>query len=340
MDKPSAETALLYVSFGGPEGNEDVMPFLENITRGRRIPRERLLEVAEHYYHFGGKSPINDQNRRVISALQKELLRRDISLPIYFGNRNWEPFVTDALEAMQKDGHESALAFFTSVFSCYSGCRQYRENICAAQEQLGRSAPRIAKVRNFHNHPGYIAAVVDRVRVALAELSEYQAETIEIVFTAHSIPLPMAEKSAYAQQFQYSSSLVMESFDSRYNWRIAYQSRSGAPGSPWLEPDILDVLRTLHDEGKKAVVVVPIGFVSDHVEVLHDLDREAKESAAELGLGWARALAVGDHPEYIRMIADLIEERIFNKPERPVLGSCGAMPDVCPENCCLAGERG
>lgn len=332
--------ALFYVSFGGPEGPDDVMPFLENVTRGRNIPRERLLEVAEHYYHYGGVSPINAENRKVIAALEKEFVARDLPVRVYFGNRNWKPYLLDAVQDMRRDGVEYALAFFTSVFSCYSGCRQYRENILAVQKEVGEDAPKIEKMRNFHNHPHFIAVVRERVLSALGAFDKtLSPQSMEIIFTAHSIPLVMAEKSAYRQQLEHACQLVMkegrEEF-SQLSYRIAYQSRSGAPHMPWLEPDILDVIREIKQKGKQAVVVVPIGFVSDHMEVQYDLDEEARQLAKNLGLQFQRALSPGDHPLYISMIADLYEERALGKQERPVLGAYSAMPDSCPAQCCLS----
>ncbi|HEY1950878.1 MAG TPA: ferrochelatase, partial [Bryobacteraceae bacterium] len=256
--------AVVLISFGGPEKPEDVMPFLENVTRGRNIPRERLLEVAEHYYHFGGKSPINDQSRELISALRKELDEHQIALPIYWGNRNWHPFLPDAFRQMRDAGVKRALALMTSAYSSYSGCRQYRENIAAAQAEIGEGAPAADKLRVFYNHPGFIEAMLDRVQTALAEFAGEDLSCIRFVATAHSIPSAMAQTSDYEKQLRETTRLVAEAAGFTA-WDLVYQSRSGPPSQPWLEPDILDHLRQLHGEEVKNVIVVPLGFISDHL---------------------------------------------------------------------------
>src|SRR3954452_3988827 len=307
--------ALLVVSFGGPESAEDVMPFLENVTRGRNIPRERLTEVAEHYYHFGGTSPINDQNRALISALQAELKRQGIELPIYWGNRNWRPYLTDALRLMRDDGVKTALAFATSGYSSYSGCRQYRENIAAAQAEVGEGVPKIDKLRVFYNHPRFIEACAERVREAMEQLagrasSGSKVEQPRLVTSAHSIPSSMAETSNYELQLRETARLVAERLGFE-NWDLVFQSRSGPPTQPWLGPDILDHLRKLAEEGVRNLVVSPVGFLSDHMEVLYDLDTEAAELAAELGMTMVRAETVGTHRAFVGMIVQLIRERIF-----------------------------
>lgn len=314
--------SLLVVSFGGPDKKEDVIPFLENITRGRNVPKDRLLEVAEHYYHFGGKSPINEQNLALIDKLHDELKIRNINLPIYFGNRNWKPYIKDALTAMKKDGKKNALSFFTSMFSCYSGCRQYRENISQAITEVDNLLS-VSKLRFGFNHPKFIAAMKERVEEAYIPNSK-------LIFTAHSIPSSMAKGSNYELQLKESSRLIAG--DREY--RICYQSRSGAPHIPWLEPDILDVLEEEKQIGTSSVVVVPVGFVSDHMEIMFDLDIEAKEKAKMLGLSFARAKSVGTHPLFISMIADLVEERLGLRTTRDVIGDLPAWHDVCPENCC------
>jgi protoporphyrin/coproporphyrin ferrochelatase len=326
--------AVLIVSFGGPEKPEDVLPFLENVTRGRNIPRERLLEVAEHYHHLGGKSPINDQCRALIAALRTELDAHEIELPIYWGNRNWHPFLADTLKQMQEDGITGALAFMTSAYSSYSGCRQYRENIATAQAQLGEGAPKVDKLRAFYNHPGFIEASADRVRAALREFST----TPHLVVTAHSIPGSMAATSDYQKQLRETARLVAEAVELE-NWDLAYQSRSGPPSQPWLGPDILDHLRTLHERGIRNVVIAPLGFLSDHVEVLYDLDFEARELAAELKMNMVRAATVGTHPAFIRMIRQLIKERINPAEPKLSLGLFGPNHDVCPMDCCPAPQR-
>jgi ferrochelatase len=327
--------ALLVVAFGGPEGMDDVMPFLENVTRGRNVPRERLEQVAEHYAHFGGVSPINAQNRELIDALELELAAHGIALPVYLGNRNWTPFLADTLQEMRDAGVRRALAFFTSAFSSYSGCRQYRENIFEAQQSVGDGAPEVLKLRVFYNHPGFIEANADRVREALALLPEDRRASTPLVFTAHSIPEAMAEQSRYADQFAESARLVAEAVGAERHM-LAYQSRSGSPRSPWLGPDVNDLLRELHAGGEPAVLLSPVGFVSDHVEVLYDLDVEAAELAAELGLELVRAGTAGTHPAYVAMIRELVAERL-DGAQRRVVGRFGPSPDVCATNCCLPG---
>ena len=326
--------ALLIVSFGGPENPADVMPFLENVTRGRNIPRARLLEVAEHYHHFGGKSPINDQCRELIAALGTELGAHGIKLAIYWGNRNWHPFLSDTLRQMRADRISHALAFVTSAYSSYSGCRQYRENIAAAQAEVGAGAAVIDKLRVFYNHPGFVEASADRVREALCQFPE----TPSLVVTAHSIPCSMAETSDYQKQLRETARLVAEAagIDS---WDLVFQSRSGPPTQPWLGPDILDHLRTLHQTGILNVLVAPLGFLSDHVEVLYDLDTEARQLADEIGLKMVRAATVGTHPAFISMIRQLIAERM--NPDAPKLsvGRFDPNHDVCPENCCPPPPR-
>lgn len=328
--------AILVVSFGGPERREDVLPFLENVTRGRNIPRERLLEVAEHYYHFDGKSPINDQNRALIAALRDELDAHGITLPIYWGNRNWQPFIGDALRQMQAEGIESALALVTSAYSSYSGCRQYRENIAAAQMEIGPGAPKVDKLRVFYNHPGYIEACADRVREAAAGIPA-QAP-VRLVVTAHSIPSSMAETSAYEQQLRETARLVAEA-TGYTRWDLVFQSRSGPPSQRWLDPDVLDHLRTLHSEGERHVVLAPLGFISDHLEVLYDLDVEARELAAELGIHLVRARTAGTHPAFVAMLRELIQERIDPSTAKRAIGRFGPSHGVCPVDCCPAPPR-
>lgn len=328
--------ALLVLSFGGPEGPDDVIPFLENVTRGRNVPRARLDEVAGHYLHFGGVSPINEQNRALIAALREELRQQEILLPIYFGNRNWAPYVTDTIAQMRTDGVRRALVFVTSAFSSYSGCRQYREDVTRAVDTLGVTDIAFDKIRGFYNHPGYIETMIELTADRLACIPAERRATTEIVFTAHSIPESMAKGCAYEKQLRESSRLVAEALQIS-SWRLAYQSRSGPPSVPWLEPDILDELATLPASGVTDVVIVPIGFVSDHMEVLFDLDHEAAERAEVLGLGFQRAATAGVHPRFVTMIRELIEERMTADPLRPALGAMGASHDICPLNCCLIG---
>jgi len=341
--------AILIVSFGGPETEADVIPFLENVLRGKDVPRERMLSVAEHYYHFNGKSPINDQNRKLIAALKKELAEHQIELPVYWGNRNWHPLLADTLGQMKKDGVKRALALMTSAFSSYSGCRQYRENIAVAREAVGEGAPVVDKLRVFFNHPGFIEAVADNTTDGLRQLLEVERGRAKLVFTAHSIPLPMAQSSQYQPQLQEASRLVAERVagerGGRSDFDLVYQSRSGPPTQPWLEPDILAFLRDYKQSGgNDPVVVVPIGFVSDHMEVLYDLDTEARDLCRELGLRMVRVPCAGTHPRFVSMIRELILERIAVDEgsvnvERPALGLLGPNHDVCPADCCPAPRR-
>jgi ferrochelatase len=329
--------AILLVSFGGPEGPDDVMPFLDNVLRGRNVPHERKLEVSEHYQHFGGVSPINEQNRQLIAALESELEKHGPQLPIYWGNRNWHPMLGDTMRQMKEDGVQRALALMTSAFSCYSGCRQYRENVMAAQDAVGEGAPEVDKLRVFFNHPGFIGAMSERVRDALGTFSAATPANTQLVFTAHSIPLGMANGSKYELQLQEASRLVAEALDWS-DWRLVYQSRSGPPTQPWLEPDICDYLQQVHDEKvAEQVVIVPIGFVSDHMEVLFDLDTEAKELCDSLSLPMARAATVGTHPLFITALRELIVERMNGAADRPALGPLGPSHDVCPVDCCQSG---
>ncbi len=314
------------------------MPFLENVTRGRDVPRERLLDVAEHYYHFNGRSPINDQCRELIRALSKELNEHGINLPIYWGNRNWHPFLRDAIRQMRDDGIQHALVFVTSAYSSYSGCRQYRENIAAAQSEV-EGAPKIDKLRVFYNHPGFIEASADRVREALQSFLPNELDWLRFVISAHSIPCSMAETSDYEKQLREASRLVAEAAGLK-KWDLVFQSRSGPAGQAWTGPDILDHLRNLHEQGIRNVLVAPLGFVSEHLEVLYDLDTEALGLANELGMKMVRAGTVGTHPAFVKMIRQLIAERIFPNEPRLAAGSFGPNHDVCPEDCCPAPRRG
>jgi protoporphyrin/coproporphyrin ferrochelatase len=330
--------AILIVSFGGPESHEDVIPFLENVLRGRNVPRERLLRVAEHYYHFDGKSPINQQVREFIAALSTEIEVHKIELPIYWGNRNWHPFLTATLRKMKEEGIQRALAFVTSAYSSYSGCRQYREDIARAQNEVGPGVPQVDKIRAFFNHPSFIEATVERVRDAMQSLPSEAAQNVQIVYVAHSIPISMATTSDYVMQLEEVRRLVSTELGQK-NDALVYQSRSGAPGQPWLEPDILDYLREVKARNlATAVVVAPIGFISDHMEVLYDLDFEARQLCEELGLPMARAKTVGVHPKFIGMIRELIEERLNPGLERRSVGSLGPRPDMCADSCCPAPQ--
>ena len=328
--------AVLFVSFGGPDKADDVLPFLENVLRGRRVPKERMLEVAEHYYHFGGKSPINEQNIALIDAIRQELKTSGLDLPVYWGNRNWYPFLTDTIQDMKDAGVRRALAFVTSGFSCYSGCRQYRENIQQARDTVGPEAPEIDKIRVFFNHPGFVRPMARNVRSAMESLGS-KPQT-PVLFTAHSIPLSMADSSDYCKQLKEASRLVAEQAKIS-KWKLVYQSRSGPPSQPWLEPDVCDAIRDLHEQGESNVVIVPIGFISDHMEVLFDLDTEAADLCKELGMKMARANTAGTDPEFVQMIRDLIEERAFGLSEKAAIGRMPANHDVCPLDCCPAPMR-
>jgi ferrochelatase len=330
--------ALLVLSFGGPEGMGDVIPFLENVLRGRDVPRSRLEEVAEHYAHFGGVSPINAQNRALIAALEDEFAARGVELPIYFGNRNWHPFLTDTLRQMRDDGVRRVLAFFTSAYSSYSGCRQYREDIARAQAAVGDDAPQVDVLRKFYNHAGFVQPNAEAVRAALEQLPAERRADAHIAFTAHSIPSAMAAGCAYQDQLTETMHLVMSQVGNNSH-ALVYQSRSGAPHIPWLEPDINDHLREIRSQNLSDVVIAPIGFISDHVEVMYDLDSEAMQTAAQLGLNVVRAATVGTHPAFIRMIADLVHERMTDAPIRVALGERGASHDICPATCCLPGHN-
>ena len=336
---PVPYDAILVVSFGGPEGPEDVLPFLENVLRGKNVPRERMLAVAEHYQHFGGVSPINAQNRALIAALQTELEKHGPNLPVYFGNRNWHPLLADTLQTMADDSVRSALAYVTSAYSSYSGCRQYREDIERAQQAVGPNSPQIDKLRVFFNHPEFIAANVDRLQAAMDELPAEERDAAMLLFTAHSIPLAMASGCDYELQLRETCRLVCEPLG-RTDWRLVFQSRSGPPSQPWLEPDIGDALRQLAGEGtSRSVVIAPIGFLSDHIEVLYDLDTEAQQIAAELGLRLVRAATVGQHPRFIGMLRELILERLDPSQPRRALGPFGPRPDECSVDCCLSGRK-
>lgn len=323
---PQSYDAVLVLSFGGPEQHDDVIPFLENVTRGRNIPRERLLEVAEHYYHFDGRSPINDQNRALIGALTAELQQHGLALPVYWGNRNWRPYLADTLRQMASDGVNAALVFVTSAFGSYSGCRQYLEDMARARAELGETSPQLHKLPNFHDHPGFIESVADRIRQALAQVAP-DADPV-LIFTAHSIPTSMADTSPYVSQLKQACQLVARELN-RSNWQLAYQSRSGPPSQPWLEPDIADALRRIRTESGPGttVVISPIGFVSDHMEVVYDLDTEAQQLAAELDLRLIRAGTPGIHPRFVAMIRELIEAALIEAPS------------PCAQDCCPPPAR-
>jgi protoporphyrin/coproporphyrin ferrochelatase len=326
--------ALLIVSFGGPDGPDDVLPFLENVLRGRNVPRERMLEVAQHYYEFGGRSPINDQNRALIAALEEELAAHGPHLPVYWGNRNWHPLLADTLRQMSSDGVRRALAFVTSAYSSYSSCRQYRENIAAAQTEVGAAAPQVDKLRVFFNHPGFIEPMIENTRAALEKIPTDRRNNAELIFTAHSIPQAVAANCRYEEQLRESSRLVADGVR-RQNWNLVYQSRSGPPQQPWLEPDIGKFIESSHRQSPiRDAVIIPIGFISDHMEVVFDLDTEARQLCQRLGINMVRAATVGTHPRFVRMIRELIEERMSDSPKRLALGELGPSHDVCANECC------
>jgi ferrochelatase len=328
--------AILVVSFGGPECREDVIPFLETVLRGRNILRERLLTVAEHYYHFDGKSPINQQTRELIAALEGELRQHGPNLPIYWGNRNWHPFLSETLQKMKDDGIKRALGFVTSAYSSYSGCRQYREDIVRAQAEVGVGAPEVDKIRAFFNHPAFVETTVERVRDALQAVPADAHGNVQVIYTAHSIPESLANTSDYVKQLEEVRKLVSEALGVK-NDALVYQSRSGSPGQPWLGPDILEYLREVKEHNlASALVLAPISFVSDHMEVLYDLDIEAKHLADSLALPMTRAKTVGVHPRFIGMVRELILERMNPETVRRAVGSLGARPDICAEGCCPA----
>jgi ferrochelatase len=333
--------AVLVMSFGGPDKEEDVVPFLQNVTRGRNIPEERLKEVGEHYYMFGGKSPINEQNLDLIEALKEELAEHGPNIPVYYGNRNWHPMIEDTMRQMKADGVKRAIAFFTSAYSSYSGCRQYREDIMRAQEAIGEGAPEFDKIRVFYNHPGFIHPMVESVEKALAEWDESERENVHLVFSAHSVPMGMARNSAYVAQLKEACRIVAEDFLGRTSedYVLVYQSRSGPPHVPWLEPDIVDYMEEINEQGIKNIVIIPIGFISDHMEVMFDLDTEARQAADEMGMKMARAATVHMTKPFVQMVRELIVERMTENPERPALGQRPANHDICPIDCCLPGGR-
>ena len=337
-DLQSKYQAMLLVSLGGPEGPDDVMPYLKNVLRGRNVPESRMLEVAKHYDQFGGVSPINEQNRALIESLKQEFTDHEIKLPIYFGNRNWNPLLEDTLRQMKEDGVKDAIAFFTSTFSCYSGCRQYRENIYEAQQNIGEGAPRIHKVRMSFNHPLFVKAASERVTDAAQALQISDDSPVELLFTAHSIPESMAGGCNYQLQLNEACRLVANE-SGLSNWKLAFQSRSGPPHQPWLEPDICDYLEQVKAKGVTNVIIMPIGFVSDHMEVMFDLDVEAQEKCEELGIRMSRAKTFGTHQDFVTLIRELVLERAFDT-ERLAVGELPASHDVCPPNCCQSGRPG
>ena len=327
--------AFLLVSFGGPEGPADVIPFLRKVTAGRNVPLDRLEHVAEHYYRFGGVSPINQQCRELIAAVEKDFAGRGVALPVYWGNRNWDPYLAGTLAQMADAGIKRALAFVTSPYSSFSSCRQYLGDIEAARQQVGQSAPQVDKIRQYFNHPGFISSFAAAAAQAAESLP---AGDFDLIFTAHSIPVSMAEASgpvggAYQAQLAEAARLVAAEIGYQRPWHLAYSSRSGPPSQPWLEPDINDLLAERAAAGSRAVVIVPIGFVSDHMEVKFDLDVEAAQTADRLGLKLARAATPGTDHRFVSMITDLVCERLDGTAPL-TLGALGAGPDTCPAGCC------
>jgi len=318
--------ALLLVSFGGPEGPDDVIPFLENVTRGRNIPRERLAAVGEHYYRFGGVSPINGHCRALKAALEATL-----DVPVYWGNRNWKPYLADAVQEMTQDGIRRAAAFVTSAYSGYSCCRQYLDDI---DRVIGTypDAPIIEKLRIYYNHPGFVEPFVESATAALNKIDPAKRDGAHLVFTAHSVPISQPGRDLYEAELKDLAQIVHARVAPDLPWELVYQSRSGPPGQPWLEPDIRDHLERLHADGAQAAVAVPIGFVSDHMEVVYDLDVEATELAAKLGLPFERAATPGTHPRFVRMVGELLAER--SSADRPCVGARGPRPDFCAPGCC------
>ncbi|MFB7365054.1 ferrochelatase [Streptomyces hydrogenans] len=354
---PAPYDALLLLSFGGPEGPDDVVPFLENVTRGRGIPKERLKEVGQHYFLFGGVSPINGQNRVLLDALRADFDAAGLRLPVYWGNRNWAPYLTDTLREMVHDGRRHIAVLTTSAYASYSGCRQYRENLAdalAALEAEGLPLPRVDKLRHYFNHPGFVEPMVEGVLASLAELDDTVRAGAHLAFTTHSIPDSAADSSgpvgdhgaggAYVRQHLDVARVIADAVRERtgtdHPWKLVYQSRSGAPHIPWLEPDICDHLEELHAAAAPAVVMVPIGFVSDHMEVLYDLDTEATAKAAELGLPVRRSATVGADPRFAGAVRELVLERAAaergTRAERCALGALGPSHDLCPIGCCPA----
>jgi ferrochelatase len=323
--------ALLVLSFGGPEGPDEVLPFLERVLHGRDVPRERMLAVAEHYHHFGGVSPINAQNRALVDALRTRLPASGIDLPVYWGNRNWHPLVADTVAAMRDDGVERAAVFVTSAFGSYSGCRQYRDDLAGATAAVP-GAPVLDKLRLYFDHPGFVEAVADGLRATLAGAGP----SPRVWFSAHSIPVSMSSTAPYLHQLRIAAALVAKTCGVP-SWELVFQSRSGAAGQAWLGPDVSERIRDL--PAGETVAICPIGFVSDHMEVVYDLDTEAAAAAAAAGVTLRRAPTAGTHPAFVSMIAELVSERLDPATPRRSLGPDGPWPDDCPAGCCVSAGR-
>ena len=336
-NEPRNYDAVLIVSFGGPEGPDDVLPFLDNVLAGLRVPPPVKARIAKRYHRFDGVSPINAHTREFIAALEGQLATSGPSLPVYWGNRNWHPMLGDAMARMAADGVGRAIAYVTSTFSSYSGCRKYREDLHAAVDCLG-GAPHIDKLRIGYNHPGFIEAMADRLQEAFARVPSEKARPA-LLFTAHSLPISMARACDYQAQLREACALSAEAVGAG-EWELAYQSQNASYGEPWLGPDIGEALESVRAAGHADVVVAPIGFVCDHMEVVLDLDVEAAEKADALSLNMVRAGTVGAHPAYVGMVRELIVERMTANPDRPALGARGPNHDYCPADCCLSGRPG
>ncbi|MEQ4305990.1 ferrochelatase [Plantactinospora sp. B6F1] len=337
--------AVVLISFGGPERPEDVLPFLANVTRGRNVPPDRLAEVAEHYRHFGGVSPINQQCRDLLAAIRADFAAHGLDLPVYWGNRNWHPMLADTVAQLRDDGITSALGFVTSAYSGYSSCRQYLDDIASARAAVGPDAPRIDKLRQYWDHPGFVEPHADAVAAALDTLDPARRDSTRLVFTAHSIPVSMAASAGpqggrYEAQLRETAALVAERAAPDLRYDLVWQSRSGPPQVPWLEPDVNDHLRALAADGVTSVAVSPIGFVSDHLEVVWDLDTEAATTAKELGLDFARAGTPGTDPRFVAMVRELVTERLdpADPAARRRLGTLPAW-DTCSAGCCQPVRR-
>ena len=332
--------AVLILAFGGPEKPEEVLPFIEGIVRGRNVPRKRILEVARHYEHVGGRSPNNDQCRRLVSALEVELATHGPKLPVYWGNRHWRPYVADTIRRMADDRISHAAAFFPSPYSSYSTCRQYLETIDQARAAVGDCAPKVDKLRGYFNHPGFIETLVERAGDAIERVPPERRANAGLIFTAHSLPVAMASQCDYERQLAEAARLVGLGLN-RSDWSIAYQSRSGPPTEPWLEPDICCFLRQLKQQHPAIadVAVVPVDFIWDHMEVVYDLDVEVRRLCDELGINMIRAVTAGTHRRFVAMIRQLVVERAGDPSGRPALGRLGPAPDVCSVDCCPAPRR-
>ena len=337
----AAYDAVIVVSFGGPEGMDEIMPFLDRVLKGRPVPPGRLEEIAGHYRRFGGVSPLNAHTRALVAAVQSDLDAHGHRLAVYWGNRNWHPLLPATVERMRADGVGRALAFVTSAYASYSGCRQYLEDLARARAEVGTGAPEIDKLRLFFNHPGFVEPNTENLIRALDQVGT--VGPVQVAFTAHSLPEAQAATCDYTDQLTETARLVMHGARRRgYDvpWRLVYQSRSGPPTQSWLEPDIGDHLRTLAAEKAAAVVIAPIGFTSDHMEVVYDLDVQARQVAADAGLIMVRAATVGTAPRFVTMVRELIEERLDPAAERLALGRLGAGPDSCPAGCCPPAPAG